>query len=121
MVFYSPVDREQFKESKTSIKATGTGKSPAVSAAVSDLSGINLAPASTRAARTGSTVKVSMLSGADAGNGAGLVLDKPLLAERPATARTCEQFQRWIGNDANAAKVDAVMTAAKFTNRGDID
>lgn len=31
------------------------------------------------------------------------------------------QFQSWIGNDANAAKVDAVMTAAKFTKRGDTD
>ena len=107
MVFYSPADREQFKESKISIKAIGTGKSPAVSAAVIDLPGINLATVSTRAVRMGSPVKVSMLSGANAANGAGRA--------------HCEQFQSWIGNGAHAAKVDAVMTAAKFTNRGDID
>lgn len=72
VVFYSPADREQFKESKISINSIGTGKSPAISATVIDLSGINSATASTRAVRKGSPVKVSMLSGANAENGAGL-------------------------------------------------
>lgn len=102
-----------------SVNAIGSGNSPAVSAAVIDLSSVKSATGAMRMLRVGDSIKGGTLSSVNVGNGAGSVLNKPLLAGR--TTRTREQFQAWIGNDANAAKVSAIMTAAKFTNRADLD